>query len=237
MASVKNSPALYDERTIGPDATYLPRAKGGQHEEHERQGHCPSAGPPCKRTCCTALHLSDLRAHRALGAHSNLTKLPRALPSPAPSPCSHPAALPPSPEAHDLLPVAPPVLKLLGRHKLGDVQVLGRGLQVLAQRQDVHTHGLRGGTRADAHTGVGRREVQVPVYARSLRSPPCKPRKVAWAPREVQRKQVPSAGPWPSGPTKALNTLRPPRHAIPPAPLPPCALSPNPRPFPPTAAP
>lgn len=34
----------------------------------------------------------------------------------------------------------PPVLKLLGRHKLHHVQVVGRGLQVLPKGHDVHAH-------------------------------------------------------------------------------------------------
>lgn len=45
----------------------------------------------------------------------------------------------PSPEAHFLLAKAPPVLKGLWCDHLHHRQVLGRGLQVLAQREDVDT--------------------------------------------------------------------------------------------------
>ena len=57
--------------------------------------------------------------------------------------CGTPNSGTPSPEPHDLLPVASPVLELLGRHKIDHLQVVGRGLQVLAERQNVHAHSLQ----------------------------------------------------------------------------------------------
>ena len=49
-----------------------------------------------------------------------------------------------SPEANHLFPELAPMLKLLRRHEFYHVQVVGRWLEVLTQREDIHAHILRG---------------------------------------------------------------------------------------------